>query len=66
MPTTSAHGSDVMIDRDPITKRKFFYTVPISQAKKKALIPQQYRDKFDAKEITCGASARSFKITSSS
>ncbi|KAH8119271.1 hypothetical protein DFH11DRAFT_1686192 [Phellopilus nigrolimitatus] len=39
--------------RDPLTKKKFYYTVPPSQSSKKVVIPQKFKDIFANKQITC-------------
>ncbi|KAI5123694.1 hypothetical protein M0805_001722 [Coniferiporia weirii] len=39
--------------KDPVTKKKFYYTVPASQVNKRAAIPPKYKQIFDNKQITC-------------
>ncbi|PAV18822.1 hypothetical protein PNOK_0566500 [Pyrrhoderma noxium] len=39
--------------KDPVTKKLFYYTVPNTQAKKKLVIPENYKAIFNSKTITC-------------
>ena len=41
-------------DKDPITKKQFYYMVPASQAGNRLLIPDKFKQIFAAKQITCG------------
>ena len=50
-------------DKDTITKKKFWYTTPKSQAGNRLLIPEKYKRAFASKQITCG---RDISQTSSS
>lgn len=53
----------VMLDKDPITRKRWYYTAPESMKNVRAEIPQEFKDSFAAKEMTCGTSFRSPALT---
>ena len=49
---------NLFLDKDPVTKKLFYYTVPSTQAKKKLVIPENYKAIFNSKTITCSECPR--------
>ena len=52
-----------MEDKDPVTKKKFWFITPKQQEKKRLLIPQRWKDYFCNKTITISKRVKLFHIS---
>ena len=48
------HASNELLDKDPRTGKKFYYTIPEHQKGKRALVPQKFKDIFAKKLLNFG------------